>query len=355
MPAASPVTPKAPKKRSARAQYAKRTRQGAKRDPARDAELWAELALTEDVVKAMVKARALGLPLSTAAEIVGVSPEMAQKWLSTGRMHRSYPNQDALGSYNTLARSFAIQWDAAAASTLLTLRDYMLEHAKKDPRACAEMLAAYEGEYRARGATVRHQLDSGATLAQVELAEPHVPLQLPGITSQRGGSTKRFSVTNPDGSSASAEFTDPSPGARADGSPPAGSDPWDEDNEHRSIEDLEHYAEHGRWPEEMPKLVIDTEGEDVNEQAEADPAAAAELVRELQGTLYDPDAPAPGAPQPSPPAARPPASVTSLPRIDVPQPIPEGVVKVESHQEPQRIQIVAPAAPLRRYDPMAGR
>jgi hypothetical protein len=117
----------------------------------------------------------------------------------------------------------------------------------------------------------------------------------------------------------------------------------EDDMDGRSTDELEHYAATGYWPEEMPRVaggdVVDTDGTDIT--AEADPAVAAELAKQLG----DADAADP-AYEPAQPAM---ARVAGQHLREIP-----GGQLVESapHEEPAPTSNVVR---LPRIDPLAGR
>jgi len=284
---------------------------------------WILSRIDRRYVETLIGARRVGLPLETAAAMAGVDLEVAATWLKHGRELGKLGARKASQPYLEMCRELAVEWDKAIPGLVAVLRGYMLGHAKRDPKACVQALASYEREYvERRRRAHRPAPELPAHLAELgeDLFEPFVPLELAPPGSGAAPRSAKFTRTNPDGSSTSVELTE-------------GEGELDE----RSDEDLEHYATHGLWPEEVSRPhvelgeggLIDAEGEPVALEQVLDQAA--ELEQALAGELT-PTRPSarPGKP---PPAA---AGAGPGPR-PAPAPMP-----------------TPPHAPLRRLDPLAG-
>jgi hypothetical protein len=277
-------------------------------------------------VDTLITARKLSLPLETAAEMAGVSPELAQLWLDEGRRMATRlaagpgPARPAHNSYQRRLLEFAEQWDRALAGTLAVLRGYMMGHAKRDPKACAALLMSLERDYTER----KTKRLPGARPR--DLAEEYAPLDLADPRAQR---VTKLTHTAADGSTTTAEVTEDAP------------------IDDRSDAEVEYYALHGEWPEETEQPpaaeeeAIDTEGEDV---------AGDEVQDELAAALAagrDPEAP------PPPPAL---ARINPLGELRELPGWQQEVTDAAPAPAPAAAPATVPDYPrLRRIDPLAGR
>lgn len=307
--------------------------------------------ITRSAVEALLRARASLLPLADAAAFAGLDPVHAQTWLADGRHWLAFPAaHNRRPPHAALTVPFAREWDRAGASYITTLREVMLEHARKDPRVAAQLLAQVEDDYQRkqlRETGMRGVID--AELARVggapmpDLEERFAPL---GVTIQPERTLAARSVTRtPDGTTTTTEVTS-QPVAVAVAA-------WEVEMETRSTTDLDFYAQHGMWPEEAPRTLeaaIDAQGEDVTEgDAEiedglgTDPASAAELAAGLNGLRYAEAAAAGVVP------------LQKVPALEIRE-LPQG--EVIEDPEPAEEPAAAPVPAFRRLariDPFAGR
>lgn len=235
------------------------------------------------MVDTLLKAREVGLPLETAANIAGAPIDLVEHWLEEGRRLRTLARRKAAMPYAEHCRALAAGWDSAIGALVMNLRTYLLEHAKRDPKTCVQVLTSYEREYLQAQHRRALELPAGLTHDRVER---FVPLEL-AVASGGGGVRARLTRTEADGSTTTAEVTQV----------------FDEELRDHSDEELDYYAIHGRWPDEVhTPPTLDTEAEDVAGET-ADPDIEAEIAR-LQGLNRPADAPAeadaPEAPPPPP-------------------------------------------------------
>jgi hypothetical protein len=281
----------------------------------------------------MINARKLGMPLALAAEMVSVPADIAQLWLNEGRrlldLGRSTGRKltSAAEGYRRRCIELARGWDSASAGTIVVLRGLLFDHARKDPKVCAQYLAVFEREYDARQPEPQGR--------EGDLAEAFKPLSLPELGGGRGaggGAAVRLTHTAADGSRTTAEL---------------GVDEFDD----RSDEELEYYANHGVWPAVARALpagaVIDTEGEEEHEP-EPTEALAEELAAELAGTA--PEEPSPATPMAWEEQRR--RTIDALRELGQREVVESAPAQPEPEPEPPAS---APFPHLRRVDPLARR
>lgn len=293
---------------------------------------WQLALIDARAVESLLRAREVALPLETAAQIAGAPIETVEAWLDEGRRLRTLARRRAAMPYAELCRELADGWDAAVATIVMNLRTFLLEHAKRDPKTCIQVLTSYEREFLNWR---RDRLLEQPEGLSHDRAEQFVPLEL-AMPGAGGGRHARFTRTDPDGSTTTAELSE---------------QPFDAELRDHSEEDLEYYASHGRWPhEDAPPTAIDTDGEET-EAAEPYPEIEEEIARLQAAGPPEPDviteAPAP-APPPKQVVIKPPP----LRKIDPQAALIElpGPEEIRSVEDPKK-GIAPPAAPLRRIDP----
>lgn len=288
---------------------------------------WQLALIDERHVQTLVSARKVGLPLAMAAEMAGISPDLAQLWLSYGRQMASLGKKEPTTKYGRDCRHFAHEWDTAVVGLIAVMRGYMVQHAKKDARACAQALSSFEREYVQRRHRRASLPDYAQHVSQVgeDLAEPFAPLELAANAPPRPPQA-RFSHVNPDGSRTDVAFGQG-----------LGPDSFTDEMDGRTDEELEFYAVHGTWPHEEPVRPIDTTAEEVpDDMVEGE---VEEEIARLQGALKGELGPGgtDSGPQPIKP--------------------PEGPVRPFVGPVQQAAAVVVPpppARPLRRRDPEEG-
>jgi hypothetical protein len=289
---------------------------------------WQLALIDERHVQTLVAARKVGLPLAMAAEMAGISPELAQLWLSYGRQMQSLGQKEPTTKYGRDCRAFAREWDTAVVGLIAVMRGYMVQHAKKDPRACAQALSSFEREYQQRRHRRASLPDYAQHVSQVgeDLAEPFAPLELSAGAPQRPPPQARFSHVNPDGSRTDVAFGQG-----------LGPDSFTDEMDGRTDEELEYYAQHGSWPHEAPVRPIDTTAEEVPDDLVE--GGVEEEIARLQGALKGEGGPAGEDAGPRP--IQPPAG-------------PERPLVGPVQQPVAVVMPVAPARPLRRRNPEDG-
>lgn len=329
----------------------------------------------------------MGLPLEVGAQIANISPELAQEWLSEGRRLRSLGKTPSAHAYNQQCRQLADDYDAAGGVLVQQLRSYMLVHAARDPKACAQLLESVERDFAAHlirrqalsapppiELTAADQAQYAALARQPDLAEPFVPLGLIASATTR---TAKFTQTRADGSSATAEFSEQSSAEAA----------LEAELAEQSDEALEYYAIHGQWPHDAPRPrqdlddeVIDALGEVVevepdlgelehalagDDEAPGGPPVASRRGQAKSKATARPPAPPPAVPPPAPPPTPP---APALRRVDPSAglrdlgPERQLVQSLEQNGRPElvvptvsKVPVPPPAAPLRRVDPREAR
>ena len=312
-------------------------------------------------VDTLVKARKVGLPLAVAAEVAGVPAELAQTWLIAGRADNKLGPRRALNGYRELCRDFASQWDRAVPGLITVLRGYLVQHAQKNPQACVQALTTYEREYHQRRP---HVARPAPETVGWDLAEPFLPLEL-GAGPPRSA---KFTRTNPDGSTSSAEFSQGG---------------FEHESEEQSDEALAYFVEHGHWPKDAPRPrpasdleedTVDTQGEEVapetdyQELAQAlsgkPPPAGSASSAVAKGEVRPgfpkkaPTSPPALSAGPSPQNAPAGPQAPALRRID-PRPglrelseVKGGQLVVDADQAPPELPPAMPGPTLRRVDPV---
>ncbi len=285
---------------------------------------WQLALIDERHVQTLVSARKVGLPLAMAAEMAGIAPELAELWLVTGRRLNALREKQPTAHYMRVCRDFAREWDTAVVGLIAVMRGYMVQHAKKDPKACIAALASFEREYVQRRRRISTTPAYEQQLAQLgpDLAEPFAPLELSQGQPPRPTGA-RISHINADGSRTTAEFT--------------GVDSMGDEMDGRTDEELEHYAVHGTWPHEAPQRPIDTTAEELDELLPE--GEVEEEIARLQGALKGEGEPGHTDTRPNP--IRPPAG-------------PERPFVGPLQQAAPIVAVAPPARPLRRRNPEDG-